>query len=822
MRRLVLLAALLASPSIALAQPAPSGPHPRLFMSASDLAAYQADVSDAQSPTARAIRDCQNAIDNPGEQMTRGGADGNTWPLAAMSCAFAYRVTSDPSYLTQALASWRHALDDDQTAGDRLGCVAGVSTDWQSWDGNPPAPPVILTVTHDTGYPIRWYGPFLALTYDWLYDAPGVDDALRGQTRTCLGAWNDWYHERGYHHDEAGANYGAGFVLSQAVTGVAIGTDGGSDGHVFTNAIATYRDVLIAEGLRASPAGPMVDGDWLEGWQYGPFSVLEYALGARILIDAGVDLPEMSDWTNALIVRHLYGLTPSGDAQWAGGGDFDSTDVYPTPSLNVIHAVLVGPSSDTAASYAASLDEGSESTFPVYGAFAHLRAVTAADFTATTPAPATWFLSRGSRTVYARSAWTPSALWTVFQSAPALVSDHQHFAASNFVLSRGSDALIVDSSQYGAPNTLETNAITVDSPQLEMHDSYAGSQTPWSEAAMPWARSSDGVVAARSELADAFIFSSNPSDIAFARRDWVFLPEGNVVTIDRATTADTAHALHVRFHANTGGGGGLAQSGDVFSGTVGGSLLTIVPVATSGGTPSVIAPDHLGDSSTCTTNYPSGDCNDARFAVDIYALAVPGPHAVAVHVIGASAPGMAPTVSDASSLGADVIGASVFSTTQSYVLASSADEGAAGATMTYAIPAAGASRHVVFDAPEASDGTSSVVVAAGSGGDCVVTITAGAGGGFLGRPLMFSVSSASDGCTATDGADTPPGEPPVGGSDAGPRPDGGPNSQRDAGPGGAPASSGCGCRAGGATRASLLTWLALAAILAARGRARRG
>ena len=35
----------------------------------------------------------------------------------------------------------------------------------------PPAPPVILTVTHDTGYPMRWYGPDVALTYDWLYNA---------------------------------------------------------------------------------------------------------------------------------------------------------------------------------------------------------------------------------------------------------------------------------------------------------------------------------------------------------------------------------------------------------------------------------------------------------------------------------------------------------------------------------------------------------------------------------------------------------------------------------------------------------------------------
>ena len=46
---------------------------------------------------------------------------------------------------------------------------------------------MIITVTHDTGYPMRWYGPDIALAYDWLYNAPGVTPALQAQTRVCLG-----------------------------------------------------------------------------------------------------------------------------------------------------------------------------------------------------------------------------------------------------------------------------------------------------------------------------------------------------------------------------------------------------------------------------------------------------------------------------------------------------------------------------------------------------------------------------------------------------------------------------------------------------------
>ena len=45
-----------------------------------------------------------------------------------------------------------------------------------------PGTGVARTVTHDTGYPMRWYGPYIALAYDWLHDAPGVDASLLAHT----------------------------------------------------------------------------------------------------------------------------------------------------------------------------------------------------------------------------------------------------------------------------------------------------------------------------------------------------------------------------------------------------------------------------------------------------------------------------------------------------------------------------------------------------------------------------------------------------------------------------------------------------------------
>jgi len=88
-------------------------------------------------------------------------------------------------------------------------------------------------VKHDTGYPIRWYGPFLALTYDWLHDAPGVGGALLAHSRACFKAWIDYYSSDGYLHDEVGANYGAGYVAAKVFIAVAeAGEDGAtSDGY---------------------------------------------------------------------------------------------------------------------------------------------------------------------------------------------------------------------------------------------------------------------------------------------------------------------------------------------------------------------------------------------------------------------------------------------------------------------------------------------------------------------------------------------------------------------------------------------------------------
>jgi MYXO-CTERM domain-containing protein len=784
-------------------------------MDATSLAAYTANAAKSGTAAAGLVKQCQDTIDNPNDYTTRGGSDGNYWPQSAVACAFAYVATQKATYLTQALLYWKASLSDDQKIGDGAGCKQGVSTAWQSWasaGANPPAPAVLLTITHDTGYPIRWYGPDIALTYDWLYSAAGVDPALQAQTVTCLGAWVDYYSQYGYHHDEAGANYNAGYVISKALAAIAIGTDGGADGHLWTQAIDTdFTKLLVGQGLSGAsggvgtPAGPMVGGGWGEGWEYGALSVLEYAAATRALEDYGASLPAMDDWSSSLFLRNFYATTPDGKFEFCGDGDCDIATPNKTLNPNELDAVLVGTSSAQAAGWAASAKrtQGAGAGDYVYNALAEARATTPASYTAQTPAPPLWYLAHGTREVYAHTSWDATAFWGVFASPPQINSDHQHFVASNLVFSRGADDLVVDGAPYGLPGTLSSNAVTVDSSAVG--GDYAPSQTPWSTADLPWARgTSDATYAARSDFANAFIFSSNPSDVTYAHREWVMLPEGEVVTVDRAHTSAASRNMYVRFHTNTGGGG-LKLAGSVATGTAGGSQLAIHAVMLSGGTPSVTTPADCSSNTTdacCqeTCSYPCGTCDVSRFAVDEYRVTVPGPWAVAIHAIdGLGSSEQAATVDSMNDATIDpgkqnggVVGAAVYrATKQSYVVASSAQDGASPTTMTYGVPGGSAGRHIVFDAPEASDGTSTVTAAAQSG-RCVVTITAGSGKGYTGHPLMFQVGDASGGCVTTDSTNVPSGNPPPGGGV-----DGGTGSSSGAGSSSGGASSSGGSGSGG-------------------------
>jgi hypothetical protein len=761
--------------------PTPSGAHPRLFMTPANLEGFKKNVATPGTAAAQLVKRCQETIDHPEFYTERGGADGDNWPGAALACAFAYKAKGDAKYLTQALLYWKTALNDDQKIGDKLGCTpANATFDWRhQWNGDYAPPPMLVTATHDTGYPMRWYGPFLSLVYDWLYDASGVDDALRGQARTCLTAWIDNYTLRGYLNEDPGHNYHAGYAVGKTLASIAIGTDGGADGHLWTETLHDiFADQLVKTALggqttASGAAGLMVGGDW-GSWQYGPLSVAEYAVMTRALEEHGAPQPEMDEWVNSLAVRYAHGVLPRfEDGQFFGNGDFDSEQPYQKLSAVQADAILLGPSSDAAASWALFLKQqkGVSNGGYFWDALGELRQVTAKDYRMQTPPMPLWYLARGAGNMYVRTDWSESAYFGIFMSGLAN-GDHAHLAASNFVFSRGGDHLIVDSSNYGDYATFETNAVSADASVTP--GDYAKTQTPWTLASMPWSRgTSDAVFAARAEFAHAFDFNGTPSDVRYAHREWVFLPEGEVVLIDRVHTSAASRNMYVNFHANTGGTLHLDATGAAV-GTVGASSIAIHPVFTSGAKASIVKPPVGGcpESDKGLCNYPCGSCAAARFPVDEYSLTVPGDWAVAIHVIdglaAADMPAKVGSLNDdnfdpAPKKNAGVIGATVYrQSKQTYVVASSAKDGAAGAMLTYSVPGASAARHIVFDAPEAMDATSSVT-ASPDADRCVISVRAGSGAGMAGHPLMFQVGPASGGCSVKADTAVPAATPPTGG-----------------------------------------------------------
>jgi hypothetical protein len=750
-------------PAGALASPPSSAAHPRVWITPNTLAAMKGKVADSSSRAAVVPAECAK-ITSKESELVQAGIQGYNWAYSLGTCALAWRLTGAAAHANTAVRIYRALLDDYVTMGDGAG-------------GDD-------VVTHDTGYGMRFFGAYAALAYDWLHDAPGVDETLRAHARARFGAWTTWYDTQGYLNHTPGSNYHAGYVFAKTIMAVAVaGEDGArADGYWSDVTDRLFKTDIVQKGLGAG--GVLAGGDWPEGWQYGPNSVMEYALAARALADYGTTFPEVNAWADDLTTRFVYGLNPRQDGLYVAG-DLDDNVNFDAP-LNgrTLVATLAGPGNAQIGAAETLRRTANTDLCPAFDALAEARNATPSDPRAGRPL---FYLAKGTRNVYARTSWKQDATFAVFTSAPRLVPDHQHADASNFILYRGGDRLIVDPSPYGSRSSLTGNAISADSNAVP--DSYRPSQSPYAHAELPWARATaSGVVAARAEIADAFGNDTEATDVPFARRDWAFLPEGEVVAIDRVRTGDASRQTYLRFRSAAP----LALSGDGARGTLGASAVAIHAVTLSGGSPKVNA---IGEDD-CWSSSNYGVCKGARSPVTEYAVTQPGPQAFAIHVIDALGAGEA--AATATALGdAGVLGAVVDRGAQrSIVLSSRTEASGAPATLTYTAPGDKGARHVVFDAPEDANGHATVTATV-SQGKCVVTVSPG--GSMTGRPLVVTVGAASSGCTVQEDAAAPGGS--SGGSSSGGSSGGGSSSGGSSGgaAGGGSSSGGTGDQGGTTT-----------------------
>src|SRR6185436_264148 len=587
----------------AAAPPEPTGPHPRILLDAGLRAAWKSGLETGRGPLVGAVALCDEDSERKHEGALYMGAE---WAKMLQACLVAWAATEKPAYAAAAIKYFTALLDDLEQVGDGKG-------------GDKAA-------IRDSGYAIRNLGPYTAIAYDWLHRLPAMTPQLRARARQRWAAWLASYKEKGYHPRDPGSNYHAGYLVAVTLIAVAQGGEAAEEsGPELWKLVADeYWGKDMAAALAAG--GALDGGDWNEGWQYGPLSVAEYALAARVAQASGIRVDGVPAWLASVLRRHVYALTPS-DKLWAGG-DFDNDQAYMPAQVLVLAAVALGDASADDKRWArgelARLKLTDKDNL-LYAALATIGDPPALVPRASWP---TWYQSTATATLFARTTWDDHAIWFVAACAQTDGLDHRGPNAGNFVLSRGAADLIVDPSPYGSLSTLTGNAPTVMSKHLPPN--YVPSQGAWGkDIAWRWAtKTRGGVAAARCDYADAYRFQGRKTDVPEALRDFVLLPsadgrDASLVIVDRATTGDASRKMYLRFREPAAltldqAGTGTATIGDAR-----------VAMSGSGGAPT-IGRTQLKDCFKEGT--ARGNCDAARFPVTDYRVEVPGPEPRAVHV----------------------------------------------------------------------------------------------------------------------------------------------------------------------------------------------
>ena len=718
-----LLMPILVASHAASAQVEPSNPHPRLFMDAKTQANLRELARQGGTVVAATVRRCREIEASP-QSFSRDGYMGLDWAQYLQACLISWQATGSDGAARTAIRYFRALLDDLQVVGDGKGGDAAAS--------------------RDSGYAIRALGPNAALAYDWLHDAPGVDAALLARARQRFKAWTDWYVQNGYRARSPGTNYNAGYFFAATLIAIAQGGEAGEDG---TRLWRHVVDDLFEKDLMPSMSGGVLrGGDWGEGWQYGPLSIAEYALAARAVASYGVEIGPTGSWLKDIVIRHIHALTPSGDRTYAVG-DAD-LEAYNLPvRRDTLTAVVAGPAPHDAKQWAMSellrlrlMDDRPD--FPLFSALAEAERVPPSDFPR--PDSPKTFLARGTSILYARSNWSSDAIWFVTPCSGKIDVDHTHPNAGSFVLTRGSDDLIVDPSPYGTLSSLTSNAPTVLSENMPDH--YRPSQAFWgTRTGFRWiATQDDGAVAARCDYADQYRIQETPTDIPLAFRDLLLIPyrdaDGGQSALlfiqDRSVTRTAKQPLYLRFRSPSA----LKplEGSNTASGRVGRSNLLVRRLAASGG---MITPRKLQRGSCFTENFTRGNCDAARIEVGEIAEVVPGPQARAMHLIEAASQKQA--LADPVALAAS--GGSAWSIERAgarWVVAAQSGN----AAMSYSVPAANALHYFL---PASPGGSTRIRVSASRTADeCRVTIGGSVGVEVAGTPGIFAVNAD---CNVTEG-----------------------------------------------------------------------
>jgi hypothetical protein len=408
--------------------------HPRILFVPETVARLRA-AAKANSPMWQTFSQRCGIYRN--EQDKSGGYLGLQWGDAIGTLVTCYYATGDKSYRDRAIKYVRALLDDKQRVGDGEG-------------GD-------KVVRGNSGYPIRAFGVYAALAYDWLHDEPGMEE-LRPLIIERLDAWLGWYIESGYLNDSPYSNYFWGYFTALAMAGLA--TDGEAEQSAAW--LAKMRELLdgkIIPGFHARLKG----GEWAEGWQYGQLVAMEVALVVDALRTAtGADYSVRFPWLVEIVDAYLHRMRPDRTSVY-GNGTQAVVPPPPDPSGLASALLVLDWANPEAAAKGRFLVRrlspklGNERQWFSFVA----DRPDGKEVDPRSPDKLSYHLAGPGQT-FLRSSWKENAVWVAFQAGPRVAIDHQHNDQGHFEIWRGRDALISDFAEEHGYATINHNSILID------------------------------------------------------------------------------------------------------------------------------------------------------------------------------------------------------------------------------------------------------------------------------------------------------------------------------------------------------------------------
>jgi hypothetical protein len=296
-------------------------PHPRIYLSPARLATIQA----------RPSTDFARQRYEAGLNFFLAGLQ--EFP-DVLSVEFEDQVYNPEGYIpTLALAYQLHKVDDPAMAAMAAGAAHTLTTNMAMGYANG-----LRNFDGDDGYNIRYDLAEMMLAYDWMYDQ--FTPAERSLLVNVATNWLNWYNTPGFPDNVTNGSPGPGFDVStptdnyysgnlQGLTLTALATAGDNPTDDYLLGILRAKLTNEVPVLNDRTAG----GDWPEGGNYGPYTVLEESLVNTALREVGEDWGADFDWLQSLPRGMLYMTAPDYSQTRSYGAFTSDYDHKTSPSM---------------------------------------------------------------------------------------------------------------------------------------------------------------------------------------------------------------------------------------------------------------------------------------------------------------------------------------------------------------------------------------------------------------------------------------------------------------------------------------------------------